>query len=135
MTRAPWVALTATVIVLISLCCAHVMRGEDPRTANREAVERDLRTLALRAQEFYLRSAAMGGGEGAFDGSHGGTGLWLITQLASMPSSSNGSYILGTVTATSIVLTATGTQLGTDGNPITVIANVLPDSVFVVFSN
>jgi hypothetical protein len=135
MTRIQWWVLIAIVVLLISLCCVEVMRGEDPPTANREALERDLWTLALRAQEYYFRPAAKGGGQGAFDNSKGGAGLCWIAQLASKPSSSNGSFTLGTVTATCVVLTATGTQRGTDGNLIQVNEIVFPDSIFLTFNN
>jgi hypothetical protein len=135
MTRIQGLVLIAIAALLISLCCVEVMRGEDPRMANREAVERDLRTLALRAQEYYARPAATGGGQGAFDNSRGGEGLCLITQLASKPLNSNGSYIIGIVTASSVVLTGVGTQLGNDGCPVSVVEIVFPDSVYVMYPN
>jgi hypothetical protein len=110
------------------------MRGEDPVTANREALTRDLTNLALRAQDFYHRPYSKGGGQGSF--------VWLtadasgLARLTPKPMSSNGWFsILTAGTATSVVLRGLGTQRGTDGNPLIFDITVLADSTSIVFNN
>jgi hypothetical protein len=78
---------------------------------------------------------ALGGGQGAFDNSNGAAGITVITQLTTKPTNANGTYTLGTVTATSVVITGTGTEKGDDGQPLQVVMSVFPDSTAVNFTN
>src|SRR5437867_9112345 len=115
MNRTQYTVLMAIAATLITLCWVEVMRGEDPRTANKEALTRDLMNLALRAQDYYRRPHSKLGGEGSFvlltsnaDG---------LAKLTSKPSNSNGTFSIMTAgDATHVVLHAVGTQIGADGN-------------------
>jgi hypothetical protein len=134
MKRVQNLVLISIAAVMVTLCCVKVVRGEDPAMSNREAVTRDLTNLALRAQDFYYRPTANGGGQGSFI---------LLTydplgwaRLASKSTSSNGTYsILIGGTATNVVIHGQGTAKGTDGNYISVDMTVFADSTSVVYNN
>ena len=66
MNRTQYTVLMAITATLITLCWVEVMRGEDPRSANKEALTRDLMNLALRAQDYYHRPQSRGGGQESF---------------------------------------------------------------------
>ncbi|MEK9135528.1 MAG: hypothetical protein AAB393_00265 [Bacteroidota bacterium] len=135
MERARHLALIPFVAMLLVVCPTNVWSGDDPRMANREALASDLMNLALRAQDFYHRSGALGGGQGSFTYSHGGVGISTILQLTSKPTNANGSYMLGSVSASSVVLVGIGTEEGTNGSPICVTMTVFADSTALTFNN
>lgn len=114
MTRTQWVVLIAIAALLLSLCLVEVMRGEDPRTANREALALDLTHLALRAQDYYHRPVSTGGGQGTFIGLNAdATGL---SKLTSRPRNTNGTFaIVMAGDARSVALMGVGDQKGADG--------------------
>jgi len=134
MTRLQWMVLVAIAALLITLCWVEVMRGEDPWTANKEALVTDLRSLAIRAQAYYHESTARGGGEGSFLGlTADAPGLAKLTPRSH---NANGTYIIrSSGTSMCVQLSAVGTQLGTDGQPLLVIMSVFPDSTSFMFAN
>ena len=127
--------ILGVIVVGIAVAVSITMFTDNAVSANRDAVTNDLVNLASRAQQYYRRPAGLGGGQGAFDNSKGGLGLSAITQLTSKPSNSNGDYTMGTVTATSVVLTGNGKEKGNDNLPILVTMTVFADSTSVVFNN
>jgi hypothetical protein len=75
---------------------------------NRNAIIKDLTTLASKAQEYYKKPTSLGGGGNSF------VGFTIPTGLSS---NANGTYaISGSATATQIVFTGTGTETGNDGS-------------------
>jgi len=104
--------ILGVIVVGIAVAVGITMFQDNAVSANRDAVTNDLVNLAARAQQHYRRPAALGGGQGAFDNSLGGVGISVITQLTSKPTNANGTYSLGTVNATSVVLTGLGTGEG-----------------------
>jgi hypothetical protein len=108
--------------------------GDDAAQASRIAVQTELISLATKAQQFYFRPATRGGGQGSFvllDA--GGTGL---SKLTSNPTNSNGTYsVLTAGTATSVVLHGQGTEMGTDGNYVSVDIVVFADSLALTVNN
>lgn len=75
---------------------------------NRNAIIKDLTTLASKAQEYYKKPTSMGGGGNSFVGFAIPTGL---------STNANGTFaISGSATATQIVFTGTGTETGNDGS-------------------
>ena len=133
MKRVQNLVLIPIAAVLITMCSVEVVRGEDPAMANKEALTRDLTNLALRAQDFYYRPTAKGGGQGSFVLLDAGTGM---SRLTSKPTNSNGTYsILTAGTATNVVIHGNGTAKGTDGNYLSVDMTVFADSTSVVFNN
>ena len=107
--------ILGVIVVGIAVAVGITMFTDNAQSANRDAVTNDLVNLASRAQQHYRRPAALGGGQGTFDGSTGGVGLTNINQLTSKPTNANGTYALGTVTATNVILTGTGTETGFNG--------------------
>ncbi len=73
--------------------------------ANRDAVIADLNTLGSMAQQYYKKPAELGGGGNAFTN-------WKIP--ANLASTGNGTYA-ATVTAATVTIVGTGTELGEDG--------------------
>jgi hypothetical protein len=126
--------ILGVIVVGIAVAVGITMFQDNAVSANRDAVINDLVNLASRAQQFYRRPVALGGGQGAWDGSNGGTAL-TMSNLTSKPVNANGTYVLGTVSAGSVIINGTGTETGTDGALISVTMNVFPDSTFVVPNN
>jgi hypothetical protein len=127
--------ILGVIVVGIAVAVGITMFQDNAVSANRDAVTNDLVNLAARAQQHFRRPAALGGGQGAFDNSLGGVAIATINQLTSKPTNANGTYVLTSVAANQVVLDGTGTEKGTDGNPISVTMNVFPDSTFVVINN
>ncbi len=76
--------------------------------ANRNAVIKDLVTLASKAQEYYKKPTSLGGGGNSFVG---------FTMPTGLSSNANGTFAIGTAgTATTIIFTGTGTETGNDGS-------------------
>jgi Tfp pilus assembly protein PilE len=113
--------ILGVIVVGIAVAVGITMFTDNAVSANRDAVTNDLVNLASRAQQHYRRPASMGGGEGAFDASRGGTALAAITQLTSKPTNSNGRYVVSTVAAATITLRGIGRELvnGTDSVEVT----------------
>ncbi len=120
--------ILGVIVVGIAVAVGITMFQDNAISANRDAVTNDLVNLSARAQQYYRRPTALGGGQGAF------TGMTLST-LTTKPINANGTYALTTVAAQQIVLDGTGTEDGDDGNPISVTMTVLSDSSYVVFNN
>ena len=99
--------------------------------ANRDAVISDLTTLASMAQQYYRKPIAMGGGGQSFDASAGTGGVaWAIPPQ--LQSTANGTYNnpAPIVTAQSVTLVGTGTEVGRDGtNKVKVTMIVGPDKI------
>ncbi len=127
--------ILGVIVVGIAVAVGITMFQDNAVSANRDAVTNDLVNLAARAQQHYRRPAALGGGQGSFTNSEGGVAIANINQLTSKPTNANGTYTLGTVTATSVVIEGEGTEEGTDGNLISVEMTVFSDSTAVVFNN
>ena len=117
------------VIVLgIAVAVGITMFTDSAISSNRDAVTNDLGHLATRAQAHFRRSASMGGGEGAFDNSRGGTGLTSITQLTSRPSNTNGRYEIISTTLGAINLRGVGQELVNSIDSVEVTMRVTADS-------
>jgi len=127
--------LLAGVVLAIVLCYLVAFTGDNPRTANREAVMRDLTNLAIRAQDYYRRPMALGGGQGSFAAmTADATGL---AKLTSKPINANGTYSIAVSgTATEMVLKGIGTEKGLDGiSLVDINMHVLADSMWADMIN
>jgi hypothetical protein len=130
-----WIVMCCGALLLLSALLPAYVRAGDPAAENRAALCRDLASMAATAQRHFYTPASKGGGNGFFDNSGGGIGLFGICQLTRRPTTPVGTYSLGTVTATSIQLTGTGTLPGYDGNQILVMCTVFADSVCWQYAN
>jgi hypothetical protein len=126
--------ILGVIVVGIAVAVGITMFTDNAISANKDAVTNDLVNLASRAQQFYRRPFALGGGQGSFI---------LITQdpaglarLTSKAINSNGTYsILTAGTATQVVLHGQGTEKGTNGALLSIDMTVLADSTSVLFNN
>ncbi len=117
--------ILGVIVVGIAVAVGIQMFSDNAISANRDAVSNDLVNLAARAQQYYRRPTALGGGGGSF------TGLTTVTQLTSKSVNANGSYALSGTSAP-LTLTGTGTEIGNDGtNPVKVVMSVWADSAKV----
>jgi Tfp pilus assembly protein PilE len=123
--------ILGVIVVGIAVAVGITMFNDSATSANRDAVTNDLINLASRAQQFYRRPTALGGGGGSFAGLSGNIQLLTKTSGSSMVNG-NGTYTIVSATATSVQLQGTGTETGNDGtNPVKVVMNVWADSAKV----
>ncbi|MCZ6775947.1 MAG: hypothetical protein O7D34_05775 [Ignavibacteria bacterium] len=120
--------ILGVIVVGIAVAVGITMFQDNAISANRDAVTNDLVNLSARAQQYYRRPTALGGGQGTFTG-------MVLGSLTTKPINANGTYVLTSVAAQQIVLDGTGTEDGDDGNFISVTMTVLSDSSYVVFNN
>jgi len=127
--------ILGVIVVGIAVAVGITMFKDNAVSSNRDAVTNDLVNLAARAQQFYRRPTALGGGQGSF--APIGTD---ITRLTSMKAggvagrNANGSYTILTAggATTPIILQGLGTETGNDGtSAVKVVMNVWADSAVV----
>jgi Tfp pilus assembly protein PilE len=126
--------ILGVIVVGIAVAVGITMFSDNAVSANKDAVTNDLVNLASRAQQYYRRPTALGGGQGSF------TGLTAdaagLAKLTSKATNANGTYsILTAGDGTSVELQGVGTENGTDGDPITIEMLVFADSTAVTFTN
>ena len=126
--------ILGVIVVGIAVAVGITMFTDNAVSANKDAVTNDLVNLASRAQQYYRRPLALGGGQGAFTGlTANGAGLAKLTSKAI---NSNGTYAIHTAgDANSVEIWGTGTEKGTDGLPLSVKMLVFADSTYVTFAN
>lgn len=131
-----WIRATVILLIVAFVFVARssTMLEGDPASESRAAVLHGLLKMAARAQRHYYLPPSRGG-NGSFTNSQGGISITMISQLTSRPTTSNGTYTLGTVSQTAVVITGTGYADGTDGNLVEVVVWVFPDSVRVLYDN
>ncbi|MBM2839552.1 MAG: hypothetical protein HW412_80 [Bacteroidetes bacterium] len=121
--------ILGVIVVGIAVAVGITMFQDNAVSANRDAVTNDLVNLASRAQQYYRRPTALGGGQGDFDG------LTLI-KLTSKPINPNGTYALTSAAAQTAVIEGFGTENGNDGTTVIHLTmNVLSDSTYIVEVN
>lgn len=126
--------ILGVIVVGIAVAVGITMFQDNAVSANRDAVTNDLVNLASRAQQFYRRPSALGGGGNSFVGlTADAAGL---AKLTAKPTNANGSYSVMTAgTSTSVVLKGVGTEKGTNGSALEVQISVFADSTFVAQQN
>lgn len=127
--------ILGVIVVGIAVAVGITMFADNAVSANRDAVVNDLVNFAARAQQYYRRPTALGGGQGTF-------ATITIDKISNKLSGSNiinanGTYSLGSLSAASMVIHGVGTEIGNDGSaPVTVEILVrsggLSDSVYVL---
>ena len=123
--------ILGVIVVGIAVAVGVTMFNDSAVSSNRDAVTNDLINFASRAQQYYRRPKALGGGGGSFVG---------IADMKSLTktnttgySNGNGTYtVSGAGSATTCQLQGLGTETGNDGStPVKVIMNVWADSAKV----
>lgn len=115
----------AAVIVGAAILLGISLFGQGAAQANQEAVVHDIMNIASRAQTWYRRPVAMGGGGRSFAGLNGN-----LAPINWPASNTNGSYSISGGNATTATITGDGTEDGNgDGTPLQVVAIITPDSI------
>jgi len=126
--------ILGVIVVGIAVVVGITMFQDNAISANRDAVTNDLVNLGARAQQFYRRPCALGGGQGDFTGSPCTPPNPLTMGKLAGPVSGtswtnpNGSYTLGTLAAQSVEIIGTGTEKS-GGNPVKVTCTVSDTSL------
>jgi Tfp pilus assembly protein PilE len=126
--------ILGVIVVGIAVAVGITMFNDSAVSANRDAVTNDLVNLASRAQQFYRRPIALGGGGGSFAALSAANGMKLLTKTTTTQmTNGNGKYFISTAgSATDIIFTGTGTETGNDNSqPVTVVMHVWADSAKV----
>ena len=121
--------ILGVIVVGIAVAVGITMFTDNAVNANRDAVTNDLVNLSARAQQFYRRPTALGGGGNSFVG-------LKMANLTNRPSNANGTYTLGAVTANDVIITGVGTEKADASNNVTMrikVSDTVADSVFVVY--
>jgi hypothetical protein len=131
-------ALLAILMVTNPMAINITTGPENALSANLDAICNDLVILAARAQQYYHRPAALGGGGNSFAGltaDYSG-----LAKLTSMPNgkNANGTYIISCAgTLNSVVLEAVGREMVSGGNYLTMRIVIRdegrPDSLYRVY--
>jgi len=124
--------ILGVIVVGIAVAVGITMFNDSATSANRDAVTNDLVNLASRAQQYYRRPTALGGGGGSFAGL---TIKHLTKTNGTTMINGNGEYEVTSVAADNIVLGGTGTESGNNpSNPVHVQMTVWADSARVTGS-
>ena len=126
--------ILGVIVVGIAVAVGITMFTDNAISANRDAVTNDLVNLAARAQQFYRRPTALGGGGNSFVGlTADAAGL---RKLTNRETNANGTYsITSAGTATAVVLQGVGTEMVDGTNYVTMeihVSNTKSDSVVIV---
>lgn len=108
--------ILGVIVVGIAVAVGITMFSDNAVSANRDAVSNDLVNLAARAQQYYRRPTALGGGGNDFKG-------LTLEKLTNMKNgqNANGTYTVGTIVNGadgSVIIHGVGTETGTDGTPL-----------------
>ena len=125
--------ILGVIVVGIAVVVGISMFQDNAISANRDAVTNDLVNLGARAQQYYRRPVALGGGGNVFTGctidklaGPIGGGSWV---------NPNGTYtISGTATATEVTIDGLGTEKS-GGNLVHVTCRVTSDSLVTTVLN
>jgi autotransporter passenger strand-loop-strand repeat protein len=123
--------ILGVIVVGIAVAVGITMFTDNAVSANKDAVVNDLVNLASRAQQYYRRPQALGGGGGTFVGlTADGPGLAKLTSKAI---NSNGTYRISAAgTATDVTISGVGTE-SINGVLIAADMKAMPDSTYVTF--
>jgi hypothetical protein len=114
------------IVVGIAVVVGINLFNANATSANRDGVISDLNNLGAMAQQYYKKPTSMGGGGNTFTG-------WLIP--TGLDSTANGTYS-PTVTASSVSIVGTGTEIGTDGSAkVKATATVTSTTISVAVNN
>jgi hypothetical protein len=112
--------ILGVIVVGIAVAVGITMFADNAVSANRDAVSNDLVNLAARAQQYYRRPAALGGGGNSFVGlTADASGLAKLTNMAA-GKNANGTYAVQAAgTANQVVIEGVGTENVSGGNFVT----------------
>ena len=127
--------ILGVIVVGIAVAVGITMFNDSAVSANRDAVTNDLVNLASRAQQYYRRPVALGGGGSTFIKLTVANGMALLTRTSDPSKMTNGNGVFTISTAgdaTAVELTGMGNETGNDPTKkVTVVMNVWADSAKV----
>ena len=125
--------ILGVIVVGIAVAVGITMFAANATSANRDAVVNDLVNFAARAQQYYRRPTALGGGGGSFSNLTSGSGMKLLTKTTGTSmSNGNGEYTIVSNSASTLKLQGLGTETGNDGTgKVKVVMDVWADSAKV----
>ena len=108
--------ILGVIIVGIAVAVGITMFQDNAVNANRDAITNDLVSLATKAQQYFRKPAALGGGGNSFTAlTADATGLALLASTQ-FTNNDNGTYTISTAgTATQVIFTGVGKTLLSDG--------------------
>jgi hypothetical protein len=121
--------IVGVIILAVAFAVGITMFKDQAAASNRDSLSNDLAYLSSKAQEFYRKPLALGGGQKSFDGI-------TLLRLTTKPVNANGSFDVESAPITgnpaSIVIVATGVETGNDGtNKVFMAVRVWPDSTAI----
>jgi hypothetical protein len=127
--------ILGVIVVGIAIAVGITMFTDSAINANRDALSNDLQNLASRAQQFYRRPTALGGGGNSFSL----LTTSAITLLTNKPTNGNGSYFIETAGTGSgsnavVVIQGIGNEIY-NGTPVAIHVYVYPDRDSMVTLN
>lgn len=117
--------ILSVIVVGIAVAVGIALFKDNASQSNRDAVTNDLVDLAARAQQYYRRPSALGGGQGSF------AGLTAIKMLTALPNgqNANGTYSISSPGPGTVQIIGVGVETGNDDAlPVKIRMNVWPDS-------
>jgi hypothetical protein len=123
------IIVIAVVIIGIAVAVGVTMFRDAAASSNRDQLVADLAQYGVRAQAYYRRPSAFGGGESSFKG-------LTMEKITGRSTNMNGNYSLDpdpiTGTPASVKLVGVGTETGLDGTtPVKVVMLVFADTMKV----
>lgn len=123
------IIVIAVVIISIAIAVGVTLFRDSAASSNRDQLVADLAQYGVRAQSFFRRPSALGGGSGSFKG-------LTIEKVTAYARNMNGTYSLDpdpvTGTPASIKLIGVGTETGLDGTtPVKAVMVVFSDTMSV----
>lgn len=115
--------ILGVIVVGVAVAGGIVLFKSQAVSQNRDAVWADLTQIGARAQAFYRRPSALGGG---------GKEFTAFRLLASEAFNDNGTYSISTQNQTQLILEGVGTEVGNNNtSPVYVKMIVEADSMYV----
>ena len=121
--------ILGVIVVGIAVAVGITMFIDNAVSSNRDAITNDLVSLAARAQQYFRRPRALGGGQGSFSGLT--SDISGLRKLTSLPNgqNANGSYSISASSVSSLSIQGLGVEIGDDGStPVKLVMVVWADS-------
>src|SRR5512135_594230 len=108
--------ILGVIVVGIAVAVGITMFIDNAVSSNRDAITNDLVSLAARAQQYFRRPRALGGGQGSFSGLT--SDISGLRKLTSLPNgqNANGSYSISASSVSSLSIQGLGVEIGDDGS-------------------
>jgi len=121
--------IVGVIILGVAVAVGITMFRDQAAASNRDSVSNDVVYLASKAQEYYRKPQALGGGQKSFNG-------MTLMRLTNKSANANGTYDLESAPITgdpaSVVVTGTGVETGSNGGPVFLAIRVWPDSTAII---